>query len=197
MTYAQDLSFAYNNTLTIAGNILPAADVTYNVGTSTARYNALYCSHLSAGSTSTVGTIAGQWILLDGSRLQATYADLAEYYEADRIYDVGTVLIFGGDREVTTTTRPSDSRVAGVVSNSAAYEMNKDCPGIAVCIALQGRVPVKVVGSVKKGDILVTSMIEGYATVRNDLTPGIAIGKAIAVKDTDEPGLVEVAVGRF
>jgi hypothetical protein len=197
MTYAQDLSFIYNSTLTIAGNILPTADVTYNVGTSTTRYNVLYCTQLSAGSTSTGATIAGQWTLLAGSRLQATYADLAEYYEADISYDVGTVLIFVGDREVTISKLPSDRRVAGVVSNSAAYEMNKGCPGIATCIALQGRVPVKVVGTVKKGDILVTSMVEGYATVKNDPTPGTAIGKAITVKDTYEPGLVEVAIGRF
>jgi hypothetical protein len=197
MTYAQDLSFIYNNTLTIAGNILPASDVTYNVGTSTTRYNILYCSQLSAGSTSTGATIAGQWTLLAGSRLQATYADLAEYYEADTPYDVGTVLIFGGEREVTTTKISSDRRVAGVVSNTAAYEMNKGCPGIATCIALQGRVPVKVVGIVRKGDILVTSTTEGYAIVKNDPTPGTAIGKAITVKDTPEAGLVEVAVGRF
>ena len=143
-----------------------------------------------------VGLVQGNWSLVGTSRLIATYADLAEYYEGDTEYEVGTVLIFGGEKEVTTTQLHMDRRVAGVVSNTAAYVMNEGCPGIKVCVALQGRVPVKVVGIVKKGDILVAAAKPGYAIVNNDPSAGTIIGKALAAKADPAPGVVEVAVGR-
>lgn len=153
--------------------------------------------YLRAGTgTSSVGSVEGNWSLTSGSRFIATYADLAEYYEGDKNYEVGTVLVFGGDREVTTTQLHMDRRVAGVVSDNAAYIMNKDCPGIKTCIALQGRVPVKVLGYVKKGDTLVTAAKAGYAIVNNDPKAGTIIGKALANKADPGEGVVEVAVGR-
>jgi hypothetical protein len=143
-----------------------------------------------------VGSIQGNWSLVGTSRLIATYADLAEYYEGDMEYEVGTVLVFGGEKEVTTTQLHMDRRVAGVVSNTAAYIMNEGCPGIKVCVALQGRVPVKVVGMVKKGDILVAAAKPGYAIVNNEPSAGTIIGKALAAKTDAAPGVVEVVVGR-
>jgi hypothetical protein len=104
--------------------------------------------------------------------------------------------VFGGEKEITTTNLYADRRVAGVVSATAAYLMNQDCPGIKLSIALQGRVPVKVVGAVKKGDLLVTSEFPGYAVVNNDPKTGTVIGKAIANKDDTGKGTVEVSVGR-
>jgi hypothetical protein len=151
---------------------------------------------LTTGADGTVGTIQGTWSLSGTSKFQATYADLAEYYEADQEYEVGTVLVFGGAKEITTTNLYADRRVAGVVSVTAAYLMNQDCPGIKLSIALQGRVPVKVVGAVKKGDLLITSEFPGYAVVNNDPKPGTIIGKAIANKDDSKKGTVEVSVGR-
>jgi hypothetical protein len=152
---------------------------------------------LKAGAdSSAIGSVEGNWSLTSGSRLIATYADLAEYYEGDKEYEVGTVLVFGGDKEVTTTQIHMDHRVAGVVSNTAAYVMNEGCPGIKVCVALQGRVPVKVVGVVKKGDILVAAAKPGYAIVNNDPKAGTIIGKALANKTDPAPGVVEAAVGR-
>ena len=152
---------------------------------------------LKAGADSSItGQIEGNWSLTSGSRLIATYADLAEYYEGDQEYEVGTVLVFGGDKEVTTTSLHMDRRVAGVVSNTAAYLMNEGCPGIKVCVALQGRVPVKVVGVVKKGDILVAAAKPGYAIVNNEPNAGTIIGKALAAKTDAAPGVVEAVVGR-
>ena len=92
----------------------------------------------------------------------AQYADLAEIYEADDNYEPGTVVVFGGDKEVTTTSMLADHRVAGVVSTNPAYLMNKDANGVAV--ALRGKVPCKVEGAVKKGDILVSNVKPGTAT---------------------------------
>jgi hypothetical protein len=162
-----------------------------------ARAGTLFSTTLHAGGTAIGGTITGQWALSSGSTLEATYADLAEYYSSDQEYEPGTVLIFGGTKEVTTTTLSSDSRVAGVVSTNPAYKMNASCEGTRVCIALQGRVPVKVAGSIKKGDLLTTSAIPGYACKAMDPKVGTIIGKAIADKLDPGKGIVEVAVGRL
>jgi hypothetical protein len=152
---------------------------------------------LTTGGTSTAGTITGNWSLATGSRLQATYADLAEYYEGDKEYSVGTVVVFGGDREITSSNVKADHRVAGVVSDNAAYIMNADCAGIKTLIALQGRVPCKVVGKISKGDLLVTSAINGVAvSAGGDARAGTIIGKALENYDSDHIGTIEVAVGR-
>ncbi|OUV99717.1 MAG: hypothetical protein CBD16_07645 [Betaproteobacteria bacterium TMED156] len=92
----------------------------------------------------------------------AQYADLAEIYEADDNYEPGTVVVFGGEKEVTTTSILADHRVAGVVSTNPAYLMNKDANGVAV--ALRGKVPCKVEGAIKKGDVLVSNAKRGTAT---------------------------------
>ena len=158
----------------------------------------LQTTTLSTGAVGTAGTITGVWSLSGSSQLEATYsADLAEYYEGDMDYEVGTVLVFGGDKEVTTTDQMNDTRVAGVVSNTAAYSMYGACPGFKNLIALQGRVPVKVVGRVRKGDLLTTSATPGYAVKATNPTLGSIIGKALQDKDYGEAGTIEVAVGRM
>jgi hypothetical protein len=145
----------------------------------------------------TQSTISGKWVLGASSSLQATYADLAENYESDKHYIPGTVLVFAGDKEVTACTIKTDRRVAGVVSSNPAYLMNVDCPGIAVAVALQGRVPVNVIGKIVKGDLLVTSDLKGFAESNNSPCMGAVIGKALSDKDFIGPGVVEVAIGRL
>jgi hypothetical protein len=104
--------------------------------------------------------------------------------------------VFGGDKEVTTTNLMNDTRSAGVVTTDPAYVMNSDQTGIKVCIALAGRVPCKVVGRVKKGDMLTTSATTGYAMKANDPKLGAIIGKALEDKDYGEAGVIQIAVGR-
>jgi hypothetical protein len=157
---------------------------------------------LTTGGNTAQGFITGRWELTgtspNDSRMQATYAaDLAENYEGDRDYEVGTVLVFGGDKEVTTTNVKNDTRVAGVVSNTAAFSMYEACPGFKNLVALQGRVPCKVVGKIKKGDILVTSGIPGVAMAAGrDVKVGTVVGKALKDYDSDHIGSLEIAVGR-
>jgi hypothetical protein len=157
---------------------------------------------ITTGGNTTAGTITGRWTLEgtspNESRLQATYsADLAENYEGDKDYEVGTVLVFGGDKEVTATNTKNDTRVAGVVSNTAAFTMYEACPGLKNLVALQGRVPCKVVGKIKKGDILVTSGIPGVAMAAvGDVKVGTVVGKALKDYDSDHIGTLEIAVGR-
>jgi len=152
---------------------------------------------LTTGATGTTGSIVGDWRIGTGSKMQATYADLAEYYKGDKDYPVGTVLIFGGTNEVTISNSKGDHRVAGVVSDNAAYIMNSECEGIKVLIALQGRVPCRVVGKIRKGDLIVTSNIPGVAiSVGGVAQPGTIIGKSLEDFDSDHIGTIEVAVGR-
>jgi hypothetical protein len=165
-----------------------------------ARAGTLYSDTLHAGAetgSGSAGVITGQWTLSGASTLQATYADLAEWYTSDEEYDSGSVVVFGGTAEVTTTKFTGDSRVAGVVSTNPAYIMNVGCEGVRVCVALQGRVPVKVVGVIKKGDLITTSATPGYGTKAIDPKIGTIIGKAIADKLDPGRGIVEVAVGRL
>ena len=160
------------------------------------RNGTFYTNTINAGSDTTTGTINGYWSLSGSSRLQATYADLAEYYEGDKEYEPGMVLVFGGDKEVTTTNKMNDTRAAGVVTTNPAYVMNQEQTGIKVCIALAGRVPCWVVGRVKKGDLLTTSATPGCAVKANNPQLGSIIGKALEDKDTGEAGVIQVAVGR-
>lgn len=135
---------------------------------------------------------------IDAIATRAKYADLAERYEADSNYEPGTVVVFGGDKEITVTNELGDYRVAGVVSTNPAYVMNvsEETEGF-LPIALRGKVPVKVVGRVRKGDILVTSGVAGHAVAVEDarLTPATAIlAKAIEEKMTDDPGVVMAVI---
>jgi hypothetical protein len=141
--------------------------------------------------------VTGNWTLSAGATFEASYADLAEWYSADAEYESGTVLIFGGEAEVTITSLSNDSRVAGVVTTNPAYIMNGDQAGTRACIALQGRVPVKVVGIVRKGDLLTTSSTPGYACKAMNPTIGTLIGKALEDKDDPGTGTIQVAIGRM
>ena len=87
-----------------------------------------------------------------GTALQAKYADLAENYLADTEYPIGTVLMVGGDKEVTACQ--VGFRAVGPVSEKPAYLMNSELDG-GTAIALKGRVPVRVTGSILKGQRLV------------------------------------------
>ena len=150
---------------------------------------------ISVGSNTNVGTFTGNWSLSAGSRLNATYADLAEYYEADAEYEPGTVLEFGGDKEVTIA-EDGTIKVAGVVSTNPAYIMNSLCLGThTVAIALQGRVPTKVRGKIHKGDMLISGG-NGFARpTKTSPMMGTVIGKAL--ENFDGEGVIEVAISRM
>ena len=125
----------------------------------------------------------------------ALYADLAERYEADAVYEPGTILIIGGEKEVTVTDKYADARVAGIVSKNPAYMMNSEAGTNEThpYIALKGRVPCKVVGSINKGDLLVTSTYPGYAGAATHPNAGTIIGKALG-SQSEGFGVIEVLV---
>lgn len=166
-----------NSVAQFTGNIAPAGITT---------------SSISGG-----GAINGIWTLGVGARLQATYADLAERFEADAEYEPGTVVELGGEKEVTAVVNDLSDTVFGVVSNTAALMMNsvagddKTHPPIA----MSGRVKVKVTGPVKKGERLVSAG-NGMARAAQpgEITAFNTIGRALANKLDDGVGKVEAVV---
>lgn len=129
----------------------------------------------------------------------AQYADVAEMYAADADYSPGTVLIFGGGHEVTASDNSHSTAIAGVVSTDPAYLMNSNLTSDYVAtVALLGRVPCRVVGTIRKGQCVVASDYPGVATAIDlvKYIPGCVIGKALEDFDSDQPGTIEVVVGR-
>lgn len=165
-----------------AGNVL-AANVTTPI--------------ITTGANTTSGTITGNWTLTTGSRLQSTYADLAERFAADDVYDAGTVVQLGGSKEITAVQYELSEDVFGVISKSAGYIMNAVVGDDVThpAVAVSGRVPVKVVGKVKKGDRLVSAG-KGIAraALRTEISAFNTIGRALEDKDTQDLGLVEAIV---
>lgn len=152
---------------------------------------------ITTGANTTAGTLTGNWTLSSGSRLQSTYADLAERFEADTYYDAGTVVELGGDKEITAVQYELSDDVFGVVSATAGYIMNGAAGSDETHppIAVGGRVQVKVIGKIRKGQRLVSA---GKGVARAAL-PGEAtafniIGRALEHKTTDELGAVEAFV---
>jgi hypothetical protein len=191
-------------------NITPTAGNLYDLGAAGNRYSRVYANNFygtfngpvgSSTSTNTANYLVQRDSLgnfsasiINAIATQAKYADLAEKYTSDAEYEPGTVLIFGGAKEVTIARDYQDTRIAGVVSTKPAYLMNSECDGVEV--ALQGRVPVKVVGTIRKGDLLVASGAPGVATVGVNPKVGSVIGKAIENYDSQRVGFIEAVVGR-
>lgn len=173
-------------------NYLPVYGGIVGSGSATFRGNVI-----TTGNAATAGSITGTWTLTANSTLQATYADLAERFAADDIYDPGTVVELGGLNEITSVKNELSEDVFGVVSNTAAYLMNAGAGDNLTHppIAMSGRVPVKVIGLVKKGQRLVSA---GNGTARaaasNELTPFNTIGRALEDKITPDVGVVESVV---
>jgi len=143
-----------------------------------------------------IGQTGNRFGTMYGTASSALYADLAEKYLPDAEYAVGTVVVFGGEKEITVSNIKMDTRVAGVISKNPAFKMNDELEG-GVHVALVGRVPCRVAGKIKKGNIMVTSGIPGVAVAAvGDIKVGSMIGKALEDYDSDHIGTIEVAVGR-
>jgi hypothetical protein len=151
---------------------------------------------LTTGANTTSGAITGNWTLTAGSRLTATFADLAEVYAGDRHIEPGTVVDFDGDKEVIESYRIMSTKVAGVVSTDPAYVLNSamECE-FPTMVALQGRVPCKVIGKINKGDMLISA---GGGRARAEESPkiGTVIGKSLENFD-GSIGVIEIAIGRL
>lgn len=177
-------------------------DITANIFSGTAT-NSNQLDNAGADITATANTIAkrdsdGDLVArkFEGTATAAQFADLAEMYASDEQYAPGTVLVFGGDAEVTKSTQFCDPRIAGVVSTEPAHLMNSTQEGVAV--ALRGRVPVMVEGPVKKGDVIVSAPTPGVATALDQYSSMphaiCIIGKSLEEDSSTETRLIEVVV---
>lgn len=175
-------------------------DPTFDVHTSLSADIAAIFPKIGKGIT--LATASGtEAFKFHGTATTAQYADLAELYESDAEYEPGTVVKIGGEKEVTQTTTAFDPGVFGIVSTDPAYLMNSAAQGTVVPVALAGRVPVKVIGPVKKGQRLLSSEEPGVARAPTDYEMQEymdwyrIVGRALEDKTTEGIGLVEVVVG--
>lgn len=133
--------------------------------------------------------------VISATSTRARYADLAEKYESDENYEPGTVVVFDGEEEITISSEVGQTNVAGVISTEPAYIMN-DIEGEKLLpVALRGKVPVKVIGKVKKGDLLTTSNVPGHAQVAGPNTHASAIfAKSVQHKLDEIVGIIYAVV---
>jgi hypothetical protein len=158
----------------------------------------ILCGNIVNNNANGVGNIGSATTFFNTVFAKATsaqYADLAEKYVADAEYAPGTVVSFGGSQEITISSGASDARIAGVVSTNPSYIMNATLEGEhTVMVALTGRVPTSVTGTVRKGDLMVSAG-NGVAMACSTPSMGTVIGKALA--DSEGDALIEVVVGRY
>ena len=193
-------------------NLIPVPTTTVDTTDSTYAESDMMVGNLEVtASTASSNTSSGALIVTGGAAVggnlnvggsgsltatTAYYADLAEKYTADADYEPGTVVMFGGDAEVTLCDTDACKKVAGVVSTRPAHLMNAGLEGAHVIdLALSGRVPCKVKGPVAKGDMMVSAG-GGYARAEENPSMGTVIGKALENNDKDE-ATIEVVVGRL
>jgi hypothetical protein len=154
---------------------------------------------LNQGTTGTgnIGNATNTFNTIFAKATSAEYADIAERFEIDQEMPAGTVVELGGPAEITASQDDLSDKVFGVISTQAAYLMNSGAGNNATHppVAMTGRVPVRVVGKVEKGDRLVSA---GQGLARS-AQPGEAtwtntIGRALESKTDTDLGLVEAIV---
>jgi len=201
----EDLNVSNLNVLTSAS--VHGAAVFASAGTALFNGTVTMTSTLIVTGSATINELSVSTFVTTGTAT-ATYGDLAERYESDGTIELdsyGTVVMFGGTKEITISDGFMNNKVAGVVSEYPAFGMRNDFKTEAwPFVALQGRVPVKVVGPFEKGDMLVTASALGRAVSFQktfggeiiDPRIGTVIGKALETRTDDGPGSIMVAVGR-
>ena len=141
-----------------------------------------------------IGNATGQFNTIFAKATSAQYADLAECYASDQHYLPGTVVIFGGEQEITISQKQGDPRVAGVVSTNPSFIMNTGLEAHHVAqVALVGRVPTRVKGPVEKGDFMISD-VDGYACACACPAFGTVIGKSLENFD-GHIGTIEIVIG--
>ena len=187
------------NNFSLTGNVTSTLNVTgdinaNNISVLTGTFGNIL--NQNANGVGNIGNSSTYFNTVFAKATSAQYADVAERYLADAHYPPGTVVVFGGEQEVTRSRLDADPRVAGVISTEPAFSMNDGLQGEhVVTVALLGRVPCAVRGTVKKGDLMV-STFDGYARAEANPKTGAVIGKAVESFDGDK-GIIEVVVGRL
>jgi len=168
-------TLASDGSTALAGDLLPDANNTRDLGSSGTKFAQVHATTFHGESTS------------------AQYADLAERFASDNSYAPGTVVELGGAQEITRVSEERSSKVFGVISTRPAYLMNAGAGDEHThpAVAIQGRVPVTVIGTVTKGDRLVSA---GNGIARagssSEISAFNTIGRALENKYTEDEGTV-------
>ena len=162
---------------TFGSTVKASADNTIDIGETGTKFATVHATTFSGVATS------------------AQYADMAEIYSSDVEYEPGTVVKIGGEKEITQTLEHADIEVFCVISSNPAYLMNSEANGQPV--ALAGRVPVKVVGKIAKGERLVASDVPGVAwgVADEDVDIKAIIGRSLEDKEDGDEGMIEAVIG--
>jgi hypothetical protein len=151
----------------------------------------------NANGVGNIGSSSTYFNTIFAKATSAEYADLAERFAADAVYPAGTVVMLGGAKEITIASEELSDDVFGVISTRAAYTMNGAAGNDETHppIAMTGRVPVLVTGTVRKGDRLVAAgMGLARAARKDEITALNVIGRALENKTTAGEGTVEAVV---
>ena len=179
-------------TIVATTSLTPFSNAVTPLGGTTSYWGNVYATGLVGN-----GTIYGKWTVAAGSTMQANYADLAERFHADAEYPAGTVVEMGGVNEITKVVEDLSDNVFGVISTNAAYLMNSAAGDDATHppIAMSGRVPVRAIGLITKGDRLVSAGNgRARAGKKSELTSWNVIGRALESKTEVEESLIEAIV---
>lgn len=190
-------AFIANTTAAVTGN-LTVTGYSVHQGVTVAHNSILPNANNTIEIGSNATKFANVWATtFRGVAITANYADLAERFEADQPYMPGTVVEIGGLKEITAAIQELSENVFGVISTRAGFLMN-GAAGDDVThppVAVNGRVPVRVIGKVKKGDRLVSAGRGlARAATKAEINAFNVLGRALADKVTDGEGLVEASV---
>jgi hypothetical protein len=179
---------ATTTALTLTGTVANFGTTTVSVGNIT---------NNNANGVGNIGSSSTYFNTIFAKATSAEYADLAERFEADAAYPPGTVVMLGGEKEITAAMEEATEEVFGVISTRPAYTMNGAAGDNDTHppIAMTGRVPVLVIGQVRKGDRLISAG-NGLARAarQGEATAFNVIGRALTSKNTEDEGTVEAIV---
>ena len=178
----QDIKLSVTGTTAQISNQTNNGNITFSVNNS--------------GTPTVAMTIYGNGTV-SGNQINANYADVAERFHADEVLPAGTVVELGGDAEITRVRSELSDSVFGVISTRAAYLMNSKAGSDETHppVAMTGRVPVNTVGTVRKGDRLVSAGNGlARAATAGEVTAFNVIGRALADKLDSGVGTVEAIV---
>ena len=152
---------------------------------------------IGSNAVGNIGSSSNYFNQVFATATTALYADVAERFAADEILEPGTVVELGGVNEITRSTQDLSENVFGVISTRPAYTMNGGAGenDTHPPVAMTGRVPVKCVGRVRKGDRLVSAG-DGVARAAGpgEATAFNVIGRSLENKTTTDIGTIEAIV---
>jgi hypothetical protein len=186
-----------NGDLNLSVNIGGSQTTAVNVDGATGFTGVRGITNLNANAVGNIGSASTYFNTVFATATTALYADVAERFHADETYLPGTVVELGGPNEITISRSELSENVFGVISTRAAYLMNAGAGTDATHppVAMTGRVPVRVKGSVRKGDRLVSAGSGlARAAQREEITAYNVIGRSLQDKPTEEEGTIEAIV---